>query len=146
MPQEFIIRGKTDSGATEVLNFSGHKAGYAYRLVEFQLYPSTNVGGTNYEMCATISAGKTQVPPQDPNFNDEALIAVGFIENHSGEHYPHSGSYVINDLFLITQDLILAVDDDANNPVNWQCKFVAEKMTGPQEAATNYKQFSIFDG
>ena len=30
--------------------------------------------------------------------------------------------------------------------VNWQCRFVAEKMSGPEEAAANYKQFTISDG
>ena len=44
MRKEFVMRGKTASGETEVLNFSGYKPGYAYRLVEFDLYPSTNIG------------------------------------------------------------------------------------------------------
>ena len=146
MPEEFIIRGKTASGGTEVLNFSGYKPGYAYRLVEFQLYPSTNIHVTQYEMTGSISAGTTGVPPQDPNFNDEGLIATGMISMHEGVHYPHSEAYVINDTFLITQDLILSVDDTVGNPTNWQCRFVAEKMTGPAEAVANYKQFTIFDG
>jgi len=29
--------------------------------------------------------------------------------------------------------------------VNWQCRFVSEKMNGPEEAVTNYKQFLISD-
>jgi len=50
MNKEFVMRGQTVSTAglnTEVLNFSGDKPGYAYRLVEFELYPSTNIGGVN---------------------------------------------------------------------------------------------------
>ena len=37
MKKEFVIRGRTDSGKTEILNFSGHKSGMAYRLVEFYI-------------------------------------------------------------------------------------------------------------
>ena len=33
----------------------------------------------------------------------------------------------------------------SNHPVNWQCRFESVKMTGPEEAAVNYKQFSISD-
>jgi hypothetical protein len=55
---------------------------------------------------------------------------------------------IVNDTFLITQNLILAVVDTyTGSPadVNWQCRFVSEKMTGPEEAATNYKQYAISD-
>ena len=31
MKKEFVMRGQTASGETEVLNFSGYKPGYAYR-------------------------------------------------------------------------------------------------------------------
>ncbi len=140
------MRGKTASGETEVLNFSGHKPGYAYRLTEFALYPSTNLGGAHYEMSAAITAHATASDPQNPDFNDEGLIATGYIQDSSDVTYPHSGTYVINKLFLITQDLILmVVDSSQSNPVNWQCRFVSEKMSGPEEAATNYKQFAISD-
>ena len=52
---------------------------------------------------------------------------------------------VINDTFLITQNLILMVHDVVGNPVNWQCRFEAVKMSGSQEAVANYKQFTISD-
>ena len=51
MKKEFVMRGQTASGETEVLNFSGYKPGYAYRLVEFQIYPSTSIGGQQVEAC-----------------------------------------------------------------------------------------------
>jgi len=94
-----------------------------------------------------INAGKTTAAPTDPNFNDEGCIATVFAS--SGDHiaYPASGDNVINDTFLITQNLILMVQDTSGNsyPVNWQCRFVSEKMSGPEEAVTNYKQFLISD-
>jgi len=147
MNKEFVMRGQTGSGKTEVLNFSGYKPGYAYRLTEFELYPSTGIGSADYEMTATITAGKTAVAPTDPNFNNEGLIATAFIENSGSHVYPHSESTVINDTFLITQNLILMVQDSggSSNPTNWQCRFVAEKMSGPEEAVANYKQFTISD-
>jgi len=150
MKKEFVIRGQTASGETEVLNFSGYKPGYAYKLVEFDLYPSTNVGQALIEMTASITAGKTAIPPTDVNFNDEGLIATAlFVSNTSGGTIP--GDFyksVINDTFLITQNLILMVQAGAGSsadPINWQCRFVSVKMSGPEEASVNYKQFAISD-
>jgi len=145
MNKEFVMRGQTASGKTEILNFSGHKPGYAYRLVEFKMFPSTNINGDHYDMVGSITAGKTAVAPTDPDFNNEGLIATGFIENDHAKHYPHSESYVINDMFLITQNLILMVQDTHNTATNWQCKFVAEKMSKAEEAVNNYKQYTISD-
>jgi len=148
MPKkEFVMRGQTASSQTEVLNFSGYTPGYAYRLVEFKLWPSTALGTGKFEGYATITAGKTALAPTDPNFNDDGLIAVCSLQDHQDDAYGPTEGFVINDTFLITQDLILMVQDvgGSNYPVNWQCRFVSEKMTGPEEAATNYKQFAISD-
>jgi len=150
MNKEFVMRGQTVSTAgqnTEVLNFSGYKPGYAYRLVEFQLYPSSSLGTAANEMCATITAGKTAITPTAPDFNDEALIGTSAFSSQSNNTSNLTHMSVINDTFLITQDLILMVDETGGNayPVNWQCRFVAEKMSGPQEAVANYKQFTISD-
>jgi hypothetical protein len=146
--KEFVMRGQTNSGEQEVLNFSGYKPGYAYRLIEFKLWPSSNIGGTSIEACGIINAGKTTAAPTDPNFNDEGTIGVA---THNRSTSPQDGPFhdsVINDTFLITQNLILMVQNtgSGSTPVNWQCRFVAEKMTGPEEAVANYKQFTISDG
>ena len=149
MKKEFIMRGKTASGLTEVLNFSGFKDGYAYRLIDFKIYPSTNLGGVAYELAATVTAAKTYEDPSNPNFINEGLIATAFLTNNDNTHLASANlNVVVNDLFMITQDLIIAVIDTlAGSPmdVNWQCRFKSEKMSGPEEAATNYKQFSISD-
>ena len=149
MPSEFVMRGQTASGGTEVLNFSGYKPGYAYRMTEFTLYPSQDIGGQTTELVGSVTAGKTAVNPTEPNFNDEGLIGVASATHYSSPAYPPSFRSVINDLFLITQNLILMVQDtDASGtqyPVNWQCRFVSEKMNGAEEAATNYKQYLISD-
>ena len=145
MNKEFIMRGQTASGETEVLNFSGHTPGYAYRLVEFVLYPSTNIGGTSHELVGSITAGKTAITPTDPNFNDDGLIGTSMLNEHDDSRYGPVSHIVINDTFLITQDLILMVQDQGgtNYPVNWQCRFVAEKMNTNEEAVTNFKQYTI---
>jgi len=153
MKKEFVMRGQTASGTQEVLNFSGYKPGYAYRMTQFQIFPSTAIGTTpagNAELAATVTAAKTYEDPSNPNFNNEGLIACTlFTTNsslaYSGDQFPG----IVNDTFLITQNLILAViDTEAGSPqpVNWQCRFIAEKMSGPEEAAANYKQFTISDG
>ena len=148
--EAFVIRGQNagdgSADSIEKLNFSGFKPGYAYRLTEFKLYPTTNIGGTYNECFGSITAGKTAISPIDPNFNDEALIAVSMF-NYSAatSGFNGQGYEVINDTFLITQDLILMVQETGGIPVNWQCKFEPVKMTKAEEAVTNYKQFTISD-
>ena len=147
MPKEFIMRGKTVSGSTEVLNFSGYKPGYAYRLVDLEIYPAAGIGEAHFEGTASVTAAKTAMSPVEPNFSSEGLIGTCYfgINTSSGQAYQHS---VINDMFLVTQNLILMVQDGtgASSEINWQCRFVSEKMSGPEEAATNYKQYLISDG
>jgi len=150
MNKEFVMRGQTASGTQEVLNFSGYKPGYAYRMTEFSIYPSTSsgTGWPNFELAATVTAAKTYEDPENPNFNNEGLIACIFFQNQASSRHTIESTPVINDTFLITQNLILAViDTEAGAPmaVNWQCKFVAVKMNNAEEAAANFKQFSIFD-
>jgi len=147
MNKEFVMRGQTASGSTEVLNFTGDKPGYAYRMTEFQLWNSTAIGTAKAEQVGTITAGKTAVAPTDPNFNDEGLIAVAALGDNESEAYGPFPASIINDTFLITQDLILMVQDTGgtNNPINWQCRFVLEKMNTNEQAVANYKQFTISD-
>jgi len=145
MNKEFVMRGQTASGFTETLNFSGLTPGYAYRLTEFEIYPSTNIGITNNEMMGSITAGKTAIVPTDPNFNDDGLIATAVANYPASLGSTVAMGSIINDTFLITQDLILMVQDTggASSPVNWQCRFLAEKLSTSEEAVTNYKQFTI---
>jgi len=145
MPKEFIIRGQTTvADPTEVLNISGYRPGYGYRLTEFSIYPSTNIGSQSCEMSATITANNSSEAPQDPNFNHEGLIATAllFSQGTNGGNYYLT---VINDLFVITQDLILQVAETQNTPVNWQVRFKEVKLSGPAEAVANFKQYTIYN-
>jgi len=148
MPEEFVMRGQTASGETEVLNFSGYKPGHAYRMTQFVLYPGSGIGSGDSELLGSVTAGKTAVAPTDPDFNNEGLIAVSSHNANNNVAYGPFVDSVVNDTFLITQNLILMVQDVAggSRPVNWQCRFESVKMSGPQEAATNYKQYLISDG
>jgi len=147
MNKEFVMRGQTASGVTEVLNFSGYKPGYAYRMTEFTLWPSLVGQSAEQEMAGTVTAAKAAEDPQNPNFNNDGLIAVAFgtIRNDlllSGQ------TSVVNDTYVITQNLILSVIDTkagAPAPVNWQCRFESVKMNDAETAVTNYKQYQIFD-
>ncbi len=150
MNKEFVMRGQTASGETETLNFSGYKPGYAYRLVEFGVYPTnwdSTGGGAQAECVGSITAGKTAAPAIDVNFNDEGLIGNAYFWQYYGASALPGAGGIVNDTFLITQNLILMVQDNQSSPqpVNWQCRFVAEKMSGPEEAVANYKQFTISD-
>jgi len=145
MRKTFVMRGQTASGLTEVLNFGKYKQGYAYKMTEFSLYPSTNIGGQDWEISASVTAGKTAVTPTDPNFNNDGLISTAFQSSSSSTSYPWSGYAIVNDTYIITQNLILMVQNTQGHPVNWQCRFESVKMTGPEEASVNYKQFAISD-
>ena len=77
------------------------------------------------------------------------MIATTFLTVYDTPKYPTSPpTTVINDTFLITQNLILAVKDNiagSDHQINWQCKFMPVKMGKAEEAVTNYKQFMISD-
>jgi hypothetical protein len=147
MNKEFIMRGQTASGLTEILNFSGLTPGYAYRMTEFKIYPSVGIGTGNAELAATVTAAKTHEDPSNPNFNNEGLIAVSMYGMRADMNLIVNLDHtVINDTFLITQDLILAVVDTyagAPQATNWQCRFVGEKLVNGEEALANYNQFTI---
>jgi len=145
--RQFIMRGQIASQKIEILNFSGHKKGMGFKLLEFMIYPSTNMLVTNWEMVGSITADINVVPnPQSPDFRDEGLIGTSYSWGSASQTEPRNYQSVVNDLFIITQDLTIAVQDSQNNPINWHCKFEAVKMSGPQEATTNYKQFTINSG
>ena len=148
MKKEFVMRGQTPSNEQEILNFSGFKPGMAYRMTEFQIYPSTSIGDQSYELCASVTAAKTAEAPEAPNFNNEGLIGTALCTGDAGSEPETSSNSIVNDTFLITQNLILKViDTKAGSPmaVNWQCRFEAVKMSKSEEAVTNYKQFLISD-
>jgi len=147
MKKEFVIRGQTASGETEILEFGGYKEGYGYRMTEFTLYPADAIGSNSFEFVGSITAGKTAIAPTDVSFNDEGLIGSTFVSKHSLENYPVGVLTVINDTFLITQNLILMVQvtNGVSQTINWQCRFESMKLTDAQQAVTNYKQYSIFD-
>ena len=149
MPDEFIIRGQTASNEQEVLNFQGRKDGYGYQMTEFVLYASTGIGTDVAEIAGTVTADKTAMNAVTPNFNSHGLIATfaaswGVIQTTGTETIP-GGYGVVNDLFVITQDLILHVIDTNSNPVNWQCRFRKVKLSHGAQAVANYNQFAIFD-
>jgi len=147
MPKEFIMRGQTAVGApTEVLDMTGYRPGYGYAIKEFQIYPSTGIGTQAYEMAASITAATTAEAPDNPNFNNEGLIATTLIS--SLRHDADSTTRVltvVNDLFVITQDVILMIHDDHNQPVNWQVRFKEVKLGAAAEAVANYKQYTIYN-
>jgi len=148
MKKDFVMRGQTADGETEVLNFSGFKPGMAYRLTEFQLFGSTSIGNQSTELVGSITAGKTAIAPTDPNFNDQGLVATSYFGMHTSGANPASSYEIINETFLITQNLILMVQVCAGSnsqPINWQCRFETVKMSGPEEAVANYKQYTISD-
>jgi len=146
MRKEFVMRGQLAHGVSEVLNFSGYKPGYAYRLTEFSVWPSISIHGATDEIAASITAEKTAADPLNPDFNQEGLIGNAMYINSANNTDGPGLASLVNDTFLITQNLIiLGRDESGGNPVNYQARFVSEKMSGPEEAAANYKQFTISD-
>jgi len=145
MPNEFVMRGKTVSGKTETLNFRGRTPGYGYQLTEFKLFPSINIISQVYELCGAITADDSAEDPVNPNFDNPGVIATAIVTSSTSQ--PASEELVvINDIFAITQDLILKVQNTHGEPINWQCRFKKVKLSDAAEAVANFKQFTIFDG
>jgi len=134
----------TATGAQEILNFSGLTPGYAYQITEFSLYPTTTLLQQAYEIAGALTAASTAEDPANPNFNHPGLIAVKLLADSGSQPFqPDVG--IINDLFYITQDLILLVQDTHNPTINWQCKFRKVKLSLSAEAVANFNQFTIYD-
>jgi len=147
--KEFVMRGQTASGETHTINFSGHKGDYGFKLTEFKIYPSDIAVDGDYELAASLTAAKTLENVTYQNFNNEGLIgSILFrLDRIYGGPWMQA---VINDTFIITQDMILAVLDNkvagtGPQAVNWQLKFMPVKLSSSEAALTNYRQFSIFD-
>ena len=148
MKQEIVMRGQTASGGTETLEFSGiqiENKNMAYKMTEFQLFPSANIAAQVYEMTGSITAGITAIAPTDPDFDNDGLIATALVATSTSQP-ANEELVVINDTYMITQNLILMVQDTHGNPVNWQCRFKAVKMNDAEMAANNFKQYMISDG
>jgi len=148
MNKEFVMRGKTASDQTEVLNFSGNTPGYAYRLTEFKLWPTVDavLAGGDFSMRGAITMGKaTNFTANAPNFDQEGLIGNAWFRIGNSISETLQSLSLVNDTALITQDLLLHVIDVGSSAaaVNWQCRFVAEKMNSNEEAVTNFKQYTI---
>jgi len=147
MNKTFVMRGQVadfrGAGAFETLNFSGFTPGIAYRLVEFRVWPS-NGTNTNDEIDASITAAKTPADPSTPDYRQEGLIGTACWENNSSEQYGPNFASLVNDTFMITQDLLLTANDyQGSSPINFHCKFVGEKMSSNEEAVTNFRQYTI---
>jgi len=111
MPEDLIMRGQTVSGGQEKLNFSGRTPGYGYKITEFVLYGADGIGTNQLELIGTITADDTLEDPINPNFNHAGLIATTY-QSMTGQKDSNPGGYaVLNDLFVITQDLLLGNAD-----------------------------------
>jgi len=147
MPEELIMRGKTNTGGQETLNFGGRTPGYGYQMVSFQLYPSAGLGTSDDSMIGSVTAADVAEDPENPNFDHPGLIATAEMRSSNNPAYPTTYNSVVNDLFIITQDLILLVAaPDGGNDINWQCRFKKVKLSASAEAVANFNQFTIYDG
>ena len=146
MPKEFIIRGKTANAGEEIINMSGYRPGYGYQLLSFELWPSYNLGNVAWSSYASITADNTAGDPVNPDFINDGLIGTAAFIIHSGTPFAYFTNSCVNDLFVVTQDLILSVRETQNgNDTNWQLKFIEVKLSSSAEAVANYKQYTIYN-
>jgi len=148
MRKEFVMQGQLASSGEKVLRLSGISDGYGYIIDSFQIGASTNLGSVGAECFAAITRAKVAMDPINPNWSADGLVATATAYSYgvgiAGNFNPTS---LINDMAVLTQDLILSArETDNSNPINYLIKFRSVKMTGPEEASTNFKQFSISDG
>jgi len=149
MPKEFVMRGKTASEETDLLNMGNQaRPGYGYVMKSLEIYPSVSIGQQSYEISVAITADNTAMSPNNPDFDSEGLVAVAMTSGDTSESYPGFATRaIVNDLFVITQDLILsAIDVKTGSPMatNWQVKFEEIKLSPSAEAVANYKQYTIY--
>ena len=72
----------------------------------------------------TVARSSTAISPIDPDFNNDALVAVAVFTAHTSPAYPPQALNMINDLVVLTQDLTLMVQDTQDgDAVNWMLKF-----------------------
>jgi len=150
MRKQFVIRGRLDgtvSKGIKTIRISGKETGYAFRIVDFQLYPATDIGGSQLEACASIARGSTPLDPVNPNFDDQALVAVAKYSIPTGPEHGVMTYSVINDLVNLTQDLTIYARDTGggDRAINFQIKFKSVKLTPSAEATANYQSFTIND-
>ena len=146
MSKEFIVKGRTVSGSTEKINLQGGRPGYGYQLHDFKLWGSTNLGASSMEGWGTIARSSTAIAPIDPDFNNDALVAVAVFMTHTSPAYPPQALNMINDLVILTQDLTLMVQDTGDgDPINWMLKFKEIKLSTAAEAVANYQAFTVHD-
>ena len=151
MPSEFIMKGQTSTGASEVLNFGGRNKGYGFKLTRFELWPASAIGTTGQELVGSVTANNAAMDPINPDFEDPGLIGVAYFPMTSlgvGNSGVNNMITVIDDSFVVTQDLILTVADAVSGStlsINWLCKFEKVKLSQSAEAVANYNQFTIFD-
>jgi len=147
MPEDLIMRGQTVSGGQETLNFGGRTPGYGYQITELSIYPSLSLGTSNVELFASVTANDIGMDPLNVNFDSPGLIATSNYSTTYTGAYSSDRATVINDLFIITQDLILmTTDTEGGDPINWQCRFRKVKLSSSAEAVANFNQFTIYDG
>ena len=142
------MRGKTASSGEEVINMTGYRPGYGYQLIQFEVWPATTLQDTKYETFASLTADNTAGDPINPDFNNAGLIGTAMFQNFANPQYTTPASFsLINDLFVITQDLLFSCRETENGAdINWQMKFREVKLSGPAEAVANYKQYTIYNG
>ena len=151
MPKDFIIKGKTVTGGEEVLSFGGRTKGYGFKITRFELWPASAIGTTGQELVGSVTADNTSMDPINPDFDSPGLIAVAYFPLTSlsvGNSGVNNMITVIDDSFIITQDLILAVADTVSGStlsINWLCRFEKVKLTSSAEAVANFNQFTIYD-
>ena len=94
-------------------------------------------------MSGVISCAGNNLDPANIDFNLDEIIGTAFFSATGAVPNNPTNYSVINNLYPITQDLIINTFDASNNPVNWQVKFRKVKLSGPAQAVANYKQYSI---
>jgi hypothetical protein len=148
MPREMIVKGKLDVDANATINMPKVSEGYGYRITRFDLWGAQDVLGVGAasEYCGIITAEKSAADASAPNFNNEGQIAVAmWCVSHNLVTNMPAGTSVIDDLFIISQDIILEIKGTASTACNFLIRFEKVKLDTTGQANANYRQFMIFD-
>jgi hypothetical protein len=146
MKKEFVMQGQLVSSGEKLLRLSGLSDGYGYVIHSFQISASTNLGSAGSELFAAITRDNVAMDPINPNWGDDGLVATATAYSYGLAVAGNFAHFLINDMAILTQDLILSARDTDNaNPINYLIKFETVKLNKAEEAVENYRQYSIYN-
>lgn len=142
-----IVGSRTITTDRVHVPLSGLADGYGFRLLDFKIWPSTDLGGANknQELYAVINRDPGFAPdPFNPDFGVPGFLAVstwgsGPFVLAVGAPSTRGSQSIINDDVILTQDVFVYCSDPADNKINYFLRFERMRISAGAEAVANFE-------